>query len=459
MAINYTQSFGNTTPPAWLTPYLQGGATNAQNVYTNAALAPQSQATLDAQQMAIQRAQAGSPANTAASGYVTNAINGAYLPGQAQANPYLDATFNQAAKATQNQLATQFAGSGRNVGASYAPRADQLNNLATSIYGGAYNNERALQQQAAGMAGQVSANGYMDANALGAVGAAQDARAQQVADYPGTALDEYLRRIGGVAGAAGQETSQSNPYYTDNTANILGTALGIDQLLGGRLSGAAGDYIGGLLGGGSPAGLDVAGGLGAAGGAGFDAWLGTGATDAITGAVAPTLAPIAGEGAGVAAGLAPAATGAAAATGLGSLGGAAFDSWLAGGATDAIAGAAMPTLAPIAGEAAGGAAAASALPATGLNLATLGPIGAAVGLSMALRAWGDKDRSTASGTTSPYASLGMYVDGYGVQMPNFSDPAVLQALGAIDPNSGLRWEHRGGVTTYYNPDGSIAYQV
>ena len=254
MAINYTQSFGNTTPPAWLTPYLQGGAQRAQGLLGQNTLANQSQNTLDAQNLIAQRARAGSPANAAASGYVTNAINGAYLPGQAQANPYLDATFNQASLATQNQLASQFGGSGRNIAASYAPRADQLNNLATSIYGGAYDAERARQQQAASMAGQVSQNGYMDANALANVGAAQDLRAQQVADQPGQSLDDYLRRIGGVAGAAGQETSSSDPYYTNNTANVLGILSGVNQLTGGYLSDTAGGYLRGLLGGGGAAG-------------------------------------------------------------------------------------------------------------------------------------------------------------------------------------------------------------
>lgn len=320
MAINYTQSFGNTTPPAWLTPYLQGGAQRAQGLLGQNTLANQSQNTLDAQNLIAQRARAGSPANAAASGYVTDAISGKYLPGQPGANPWLDATFNQASLATQNQLASQFGGSGRNIAASYAPRADQLNNLATSIYGGAYNQERALQQQAAGMAGQVSQAGYMDANALAGVGAAQDLRAQQVADQPGQSLDDYLRRIGGVANSAGQETTQSDPYYTNNTANVLGILSGVNQLTGGYLSDTAKNYLTGLLGNGA-SGSGAAGGLGAAGGAGFDAWLGTGATDAITGAVAPTLAPIAGETAGGAGLIGGSGAAAGTAAGTGAYGG------------------------------------------------------------------------------------------------------------------------------------------
>lgn len=449
MAINYTQSFGNTTPPAWLTPFLQSGAQGAQGLLGANTLAPQSQATLDAQRMAAERARAGSPANAAASSYVTDAIGGKYLPGQPGANPWLDATFNQAALATQNQLASQFAGSGRNIAASYAPRADQLNNLATNIYGGAYDAERARQQQAAGMAGQVSQAGYMDANALGAVGAAQDERAQQVANQPGQSLDDYLRRIGGVANAAGQETSTSNPYYTNSTANFLGTALGIDQLLGGRLSGAAGDYIGGLLGGGSaPAGLNVA-------------------NSALPAAQqGPTVANAAGLGgtqASSAGGLlntaAPAAT-TAATSGLGTMGGAAFDSWL--GSAGAINAGAAPTLAPIAGQAATGAAAggsglaASTGGAAGLNLATLGPIGLGIGAAMLLRRIGDVDRSQATSTTDPYAGAGFFpTDGYGGwATPDYNDSAAMNTLSGIDPSSGIRWVEDGGKVTYYLPDGT-----
>jgi len=441
MAINYTQSFGNTTPPAWLTPFLQSGAQGAQGLLGANTLAGQSQATLDAQRMAAERARAGSPANAAASSYVTDSINGKYL--SQDSNPHLMGLFNQAALGTQNQLASQFAGSGRNLAASYAPRADQLNNLATQYFGGQYQFDRGLQQQAAGMAGQVSQAGYMDANALGAVGAAQDARAQQVADQPGQSLDDFLRRIGGVANAAGQETSQSNPYYTNNTANFLGTALGIDQLLGGRLSGAAGDYIGGLLGGGSaPAGLNVA-------------------NSALPAAQqGPTVANAAALGnQGATSGLLSAGTGAAGG-GLGSLGGTAFDSWL--GSAGTINAGAMPTLAPVAGQAATGAAsgaAASTGGAAGMNLATLGPIGAAIGAGLILRNQPTAGNINASGTTDPYA--GLFSDtGYGgYSTPDYADPATQNTMAGIDPNSGMRWEHDNRVTTYYNPDGSTAYAI
>lgn len=64
-------------------------------------------------------------------------LNGQYL--DPSSNPYLHDTFNQAANAVQNKLGSEFAGYGRNPTASTAAQADQMNQLATQIYGGAYN--------------------------------------------------------------------------------------------------------------------------------------------------------------------------------------------------------------------------------------------------------------------------------------------------------------------------------
>ena len=46
----------------------------------------------------------------------------------------LDQQFGRAADLTQNRLATEFAGSGRNLGASFPARSDELQTLAGSIY-------------------------------------------------------------------------------------------------------------------------------------------------------------------------------------------------------------------------------------------------------------------------------------------------------------------------------------
>lgn len=51
-------------------------------------------------------------------------------------NPFtsLDQQFSRASDLTQNRLSSEFAGAGRNLGASYPARSDELQTLAGSIY-------------------------------------------------------------------------------------------------------------------------------------------------------------------------------------------------------------------------------------------------------------------------------------------------------------------------------------
>ena len=137
----------------------------------------------------------------------------------------------------------------------------------------------------------------------------------------------------------------------------------------------------------------------------------------------------------------------------------------AGGAYGSLAGMAPYEITGAAANGAiGGGAAASGAASTGgalgMNLATLGPIGGAALLAMALKKIADVDRSRGSGTTDPYA--GFFTDmGYGGLQPN-GDPLSQEwqaGVGAVDPNSGLKWESNGGRTTYYNHDGTVAYVI
>lgn len=131
-------------------------------------------------QIAYNRAVGGDPTIDAARGYVQNSLNGGFL----NSNPYLDQTFNRAAQATQGQLASQFAGAGRNVDQSQGLRSQQLNDLASQIYGGAYDSERNRQQGTLGVAQQLGNQAYTDAAAVGGLQRPEE-----------TALDQYLRRV------------------------------------------------------------------------------------------------------------------------------------------------------------------------------------------------------------------------------------------------------------------------
>jgi hypothetical protein len=247
-----------TQPPAYQLPYLQEGLQQARGLlgqgapqqYQGNTVIPFASQTERALGLQEQRALNGSPVTQAAQQYVTGSLNGSQM-GQ---NPYLDATFNRAALATQNQLSSEFARSGRNVGAAEPLRSQQLNDLATGIYGGAYENDRNRQQQTLGYAIPLAEQDYRDISALRGVGGEVEAQTGQIIDdaqrrfdyeqnAPGMALDQYLSRISGNQGST--TTTQLPPQYRNRAAGALGGALAGYQL--GDGSGWA-SLLGGLLG-------------------------------------------------------------------------------------------------------------------------------------------------------------------------------------------------------------------
>src|SRR5688572_19799190 len=131
----------SVSPPAFQLPYLQYGLGQAKSLYGQGAqVVPFSQQSEQAIQGVTDRATGGSPLVGAAQQYAQKSLQGGFLG----SNPYLDQTFEQARLATQGGLASEFARSGRNVSASEGLRSQQMNDLATKIYGGAYGQERAL---------------------------------------------------------------------------------------------------------------------------------------------------------------------------------------------------------------------------------------------------------------------------------------------------------------------------
>ena len=231
---------GNSTTtvnlPKWQEPYVKFGAQQAQNMYNAGGTGV---AGFNGDQQAgfgqIRNLAGGNGLNTGATNLATSTLNGDFL----NSNPYLDATFNRAALNTQNQLASEFAGHGRNIGASEGLRSQQLNDLATQIYGGNYAQERQNQMATLGMSPQLNASQYTGANALLGIGAQQQQQNQAELDQPGNALDQYMQRVGG---SYGQVTSQ--PTSQNRFAGALGGGM-----LGSQIGGQFGGY-GGLIGGG-----------------------------------------------------------------------------------------------------------------------------------------------------------------------------------------------------------------
>lgn len=251
-----------TEPPSYQLPYLQEGLGYARGLFaeggpdqyqgnTVVPFAPQTERALSGIE---QRAVNGSPVTGAGQGYVQDTLNGRYLD---QQNPYLDATFNRAAQATQASLEGQYAGTGRNVAASLPQRTDMLTGLATQIYGGAYDAERNRQQGVLPYVSPLAEADYRDLSALRGVGAeVEDLSGRYMEDAarrydfeqnrPGNALDSYLQRIGGNMGQ-----TQITPVYRNRTAGAAGGALSGAQMGSyfGPWGTAIGAIGGGLLGG------------------------------------------------------------------------------------------------------------------------------------------------------------------------------------------------------------------
>lgn len=209
-------------PPDYQLPYLQSGLLQAQGAYDQGKsvvpFSPQSEAAISG---ITNRAVNGSPVTGAAGDYVTKSLQGGFM-GQ---NPYLDSTFNRAALSTQGQLASEFGRAGRNLQASEPMRAQQLNDLATGIYGGAYNADRSLQQGALAYATPLANQDYVDLQALGSAGGQIEGLAQKYVDAPGANLDQYLARVRG--------TDYGQTQIAPNSRNAAGGALG------GALAGAS----------------------------------------------------------------------------------------------------------------------------------------------------------------------------------------------------------------------------
>lgn len=145
---------------------------------------------------------------------------------QGSGNPYENAMFNQAAQATQGQLASQFAGSGRNMDASMPLRSDQLNNLATSIYGGQYQNDvnnafNATNQQM-GIGNQIQGQSQALIN-----------NSKNAYNYnqqqPFMNLQSFESALSGLQPGS----QQQSPYFSNPAATGAGALLAGKQLFGG----------------------------------------------------------------------------------------------------------------------------------------------------------------------------------------------------------------------------------
>jgi hypothetical protein len=214
--------------------YLSTGFDAALNIFnsggpqyypnqTYAGFSPQAEMGLGMMQ---NRALQGSAFNNNAQGLAADTLGGAYL----NSNPYLDATFNNARDAVTSGVNAQFSGAGRTGSGAHAGQlGDSLGQLATNIYGGNYQNERANQMAMLGHVPMLQQQSYADMDRLMAVGGAVEDRAQQAIDdqvnrfnyYQNLPEQNLARYIAAIQGNYGGTTSTTGP---DNSGGALSTA-------------------------------------------------------------------------------------------------------------------------------------------------------------------------------------------------------------------------------------------
>lgn len=242
-----TPATQTSTAPSWQTPYQNYGLNQALSQYqnTNQLVAPfapqQEQAITNIGNMAAN----GDPATQAAQGFITNTLNG-----NVQQNPQLNALFSQGANQIQNQLASQFAGAGRNVDQSAGVNAQALGTFGANLYGNAFNTQAGLQQAALNAApGNLQSQLGLQQALYGAGQNVQN-QSQQYINAPQNFLNQYLSEVNGALG----QTSSSTPAFNAGAGalggGIVGANLGnsIGSALGGSSGGGWGSLAGGLLG-------------------------------------------------------------------------------------------------------------------------------------------------------------------------------------------------------------------
>jgi hypothetical protein len=178
--------------------------------------------------------------------------------GQYGENPFLNRTFNTAADAVQGRMLNSTSMQGLSNSGIQQQYGRDLNNLATGIYGGAYENESNRRQQTGlaltEMQNRLNENalnrqftaaqalpGYLSSAAQLPLGLGDAYRSQQqetineqlrrfqeAQQHPYRSLDVLGRAIAGSMGAGGTTssvTTQPGMYQPSSTAGLLGTGL------------------------------------------------------------------------------------------------------------------------------------------------------------------------------------------------------------------------------------------
>ena len=238
-----SKTTSNQGPPAYLQPYLKYGAQQAQQLYQSSSpsyypgstVASQSPYTQAALQGTAARATNGSPLNAASSGYLQNVLGGDYLNA---GNPYQGALDQSILGPVSANVNSQFSAAGRYGSGAHAGELGtaEVNALAPYQYGN-YQQERANQQAAAGMAPNQAAQDYVDLGQLAAAGQQQDQYGQSLVNanvdkwnynqnLPYNKLSQYMGLLNGNNYGTQGTSTQTTPSQGFNWGGLLGGVLG-----------------------------------------------------------------------------------------------------------------------------------------------------------------------------------------------------------------------------------------
>lgn len=157
-----------------------------------------------------QRAQQGNPLNQAAQSNALQTLNGGFM--SPNSNPYLRDTVNQAMGDAKTQINAQFSGDNYGSSAHQEWLSKGLMNQALPMYNQNYQQERQRQMGAQALAPTLANQDYTDITQLQNAGNAR--------------WDQLNRAQSIYQGAGGMGGTQTQPYFQNQAAGMMGGALG-----------------------------------------------------------------------------------------------------------------------------------------------------------------------------------------------------------------------------------------
>lgn len=259
-----TNTVSQTTIPPEILPYFQTALQGGQSLldsggpqyYPGQQVAPLN--PLQEQGLNSVAQTAGAPSATSSALPTNEYLSSGALMNPAT-NPYLNATYQQGANQVQNTLASQFGSAGRNIIGSAPVQSDSLNNLATQIYGGAYNQGLQTTTQNEALAPSLDASSYMPSQQLLSAGSGLQGQTQNLINANMNAYNYNQQlpynQLSWYSGLLGENASpfKSQSGSTTGTSNPWATAAG-GASLAASLYGSGAFTSAGLLGSATAAG-------------------------------------------------------------------------------------------------------------------------------------------------------------------------------------------------------------